>query len=152
MILSILVGAAMIIATTLIHAGFMMAGLGDLRERVRKRRSSAASWRPAFVLSLFVLWMFLAAVVEVWLWSALYLLLGVFDALEIAVYFSTVTFTTLGYGDVVLTPPFRLLSSFQAVNGLILFGWTTALVFAVVQWLYKDDRAVGEHAMRPPGP
>ena len=152
MILSILVGGGMIVATTLIHAGFMMVSLGDLRERARKKRSSAGNWRPAFILSVFVLWMFLASVVEVWLWSALYLLLGVFDALEIAVYFSTVTFTTLGYGDVVLAPPFRLLSSFQAVNGLILFGWTTALVFAVVQWLYKDDRAVGEHVMRPPRP
>ena len=140
MIFSILVGAAMVIVTTLIHAGFMMAGLGDLRARVHKSRAPAANWRPAFILSLFVLWMFVASIVEVWSWSMLYLLLGLFDSMEAATYFSTVTFTTLGYGDIVLETPFRLLAAFQAANGLILFGWTTALVFAVVQWLYQGDR------------
>ena len=140
MLISILVGAAMIVVTTLIHAGFMMAALADLRARVRKHSAPTANWRPAFILVLFVLWMFLASIAEVWIWSVLYLLLGVFDTVEAAAYFSTVTFTTLGYGDIVLGPAFRLLAAFQAANGLILFGWTTALVFAVVQWLYQGDR------------
>ena len=67
-------------------------------------------------------------------------MVGVFDTIEEATYFSTVTFTALGYGDIVLEPPFRLLSSFQAANGLFLFGWSTALVFAVVHWIYQGDR------------
>lgn len=137
MLVMILVGCAMIIVTTLIHGAFMVAGIGALRPRVRDRRLSLANWRPAFILSLFVLWMFLASIAEVWVWAALYLLLGVFDTVEPASYFSTVTFTTLGYGDIVLEPRFRHLSAFQAANGLFLFGWSTALVFAVVQWVYK---------------
>ena len=140
MIAMILVGSAMIIVTTMIHAGFMMAGIGVLRNRLRGRRLSLANWRAAFVLSLFVLWMFLASIAEVWIWAALYLLFGVFDSVEAASYFSTVTFTTLGYGDIVLDPEFRHLSAFQAANGLFLFGWSTALVFAIVQRLYQGDR------------
>jgi hypothetical protein len=138
MIAMILVGCAMIIVTTLIHAGFMMGGIGVLGERLRKHRFTTGSWRPALILSLFVLWMFLASIAEVWTWAALYLLLGVFDTVEAASYFSTVTFTTLGYGDIVLEPEFRHLSAFQAANGLFLFGWSTALVFAIVQWLYRS--------------
>ena len=138
MIAMILVGSAMIILTTMIHAGFTMAGIGVLRTRLRDRRLSTGNWRPAFVLSLFVLWKFLASVVEVWIWAGLYLLLGVFDSVEAATYFSTVTFTTLGYGDIVLEPPLRLLAAFQAANGLFLFGWSTALVFAIIQWLYRS--------------
>ena len=61
------------------------------------------------------------------------------DTVEAAAYFSTVAFTTLGYGDIILAPPFRLLSAFQAANGLFLFGWSTALVFAVFQWIYRGD-------------
>lgn len=51
-------------------------------------------------------------------------------------YFSTVTYTTLGFGDVVMEPGWRLLSSFQAANGIIMFGWTTALIVAAVQFVY----------------
>lgn len=141
MILTILVGAAMIVATTLIHATFMVAGVGTLRARLPRHGPPSANWRPAFVLAVFVLWMFIASIAEVWCWAALYLLLDVFESVEAATYFSTVTFTTLGYGDIVLEPPFRLLTAFQAANGLFLFGWSTALVFAVVQWLYRGDRA-----------
>ena len=136
MLTMLLLGAAMIIVTTMIHAGFMIAGIGVLRDRLRGHRFVTGNWRPAFVVSLFVLWMFLASVVEVWIWAALYLLLDVFDSAEAASYFSTVTLTTLGYGDIVLAPPFRILASFQAANGLFLFGWSTALVFAIIQQLY----------------
>jgi len=48
-------------------------------------------------------------------------------------YLSMDTFTTLGYGDVVLMKRWRLLASFEAANGIIMFGWTTAIVIAVVQ-------------------
>jgi len=141
MIITIMLGAAMIVATTLIHATFMVAGVGTLRARLARQGTPPANWRPAFVLAAFVLWMFLASIAEVWCWAALYLLLDTFESVEAATYFSTVTFTTLGYGDIVLDPPFRLLTAFQGANGLFLFGWSTALVFAVVQWLYRGDRA-----------
>jgi hypothetical protein len=47
-----------------------------------------------------------------------------------------VTFTTLGYGDVTLGESWRLLGSFEAANGTIMFGWTTALIVAVVHRVY----------------
>lgn len=52
---------------------------------------------------------------------------------EEAVYFSLVTFTTLGYGDITLGENWRLLSGAEAVNGILLAGWSTALLFTVVQ-------------------
>ena len=52
---------------------------------------------------------------------------------ETALYFSFVTFTTLGYGDITLSEGWRLLSGIEALNGLLLVGWTTALLFAIVQ-------------------
>jgi hypothetical protein len=70
-----------------------------------------------------------------------HLLVGAFSALEPALYFSTVTFATLGYGDITLNESWRLLASFEAANGIIMFGWTTALIFAVVQRLAAYDQA-----------
>ena len=80
--------------------------------------------------------MLIAVVVEAWVWGVAYRLLGVIDRSEEAIYFSMVTFTTLGFGDVVLDPPWRVLSAFEAATGLVIFGWTTALVFEVVRRVY----------------
>ncbi len=75
--------------------------------------------------------------VEVVVWALAYMLILPGDQLatfEKAVYFSVVTFTTLGYGDITLVDhEWRLLSGIEALNGILLVGWTTALLFAVFQ-------------------
>jgi choline-glycine betaine transporter len=58
-------------------------------------------------------------------------------SIEEAVYFSFVTFTTLGYGDITLSEGFRVLSGIQALNGIILVGWSTAMIFSVVQHVWR---------------
>ena len=66
-------------------------------------------------------------------WALLYKGLGAFEGFETALYFSGVTFTSLGYGDVVLDGRMRLLAPLQAANGLMMFGITTAIFIAAVQ-------------------
>jgi len=83
-----------------------------------------------------ILMYFSAALVEVGMWAAAYLTLGAVQGGENSLYFSMVTFTTLGYGDIILPERWRLLASFEAANGIIMFGWTTAVVMAVVQRTY----------------
>ena len=51
---------------------------------------------------------------------------------EPALYFSTVSFTTLGYGDIVLGPDWRIMSAIEGANGLILFGWSTAFLISMM--------------------
>jgi hypothetical protein len=53
-------------------------------------------------------------------------------------------FTTLGYGDVVLTGNWRTLASIQAANGVIVFGWTTALIFVFIQRVYNKENEIGD--------
>ena len=72
-------------------------------------------------------------IVQVAFWASLYRLLGAFEDFETAMYFSGVTFTSLGYGDVVLDGRMRLLGPLQAANGLMMFGITTALLISAVQ-------------------
>lgn len=139
MLVQMTLGATLILLTTTIHGVFTVSGIGMLK-RYGVGFGVKSNWRASLILSFFVLWLFLAAIVEVWVWATLYLVVGAIETLEGSVYFSTVTYTTLGYGDVVLEPSWRLLSSFEAANGLFLFGWSTALVFAVVQWIFQDPR------------
>lgn len=72
--------------------------------------------------------------VEVFLWAVLLRFLpdGGLSSLEEAMYFSFATFTTLGYGDITLQEPWRLLTGIEALNGVLLIGWSTALSFAVI--------------------
>ena len=83
-----------------------------------------------------MLLLFLAALIEIGFWAMAYLWLGALTGIEPALYFSAVTFTTLGYGDVVLDSSWRLLASFEAVNGIIMFGWSTALIVGLVQRVF----------------
>jgi hypothetical protein len=75
----------------------------------------------------------LGNIVQILVWALLYQQFDAFADLETAIYFSGVTFTSLGYGDVVLPRELRLLGPLQAANGLMMFGVTTALFFAAVQ-------------------
>lgn len=79
--------------------------------------------------------------VEVIVWALAYLLIlpgDHLDTFEKAAYFSVVTFTTLGYGDITLIEhEWRLLSGIEALNGILLVGWSTALLFLVVQRSWK---------------
>jgi hypothetical protein len=135
-------GAVMIAVTTLIQGMFTVLGIERLRDHLESRTTK--SLVPSTLkLAVFVLWLFLATVIEVWIWAILYLLLGAIATLEEAVYFSTSTFTTLGFGDIVLDEKWRVLASFEAANGLLMFGWSTALVFAAVQWVYAGRKYGG---------
>jgi len=86
-------------------------------------------------------WLLMLHVAEVVLWAATYLLLMPGEKIatfEEAVYFSVVTFTTLGYGDITLVNhEWRLLSGAEALNGILLVGWSTALLYAVFQRSWK---------------
>jgi Ion channel len=139
MLIQIVLGATMIVVTTVIQGVFTMIGIERLRDHL-DRHTTKSLLRSTLKLSVFVLWLFLATILEVWCWAMLYLALGAFGTLETAVYFSTVTFTTLGFGDITLGQEWRLLSSFEAANGLLMFGWSTALVFAAVQWVYAGRK------------
>lgn len=82
----------------------------------------------ALLLAGVSLWVLGVVTVGVWVWAGAYLWLGVFTTLEESVYFSLVSYTTLGFGDVVLQKGWRLLAGMEAANGFLNFGLLTALL------------------------
>jgi len=88
-------------------------------------------------------------VVQILVWAVTYLLLvpdGELQTLEKSIYFSFVTFTSLGYGDITLSEGWRLLTGIEALNGILLVGWSTAVLFAVVQrsWQGIANKGAGK--------
>jgi hypothetical protein len=139
LIVQMILGSVMIIFTTVIQGVFMITGIEMLQRRVT-RKVTRSDFESTLLLSYFVLWLFVATVLEVWAWAMLYRLIGAVASTEEALYFSTTTFTTLGFGDLTLDEQWRLLSSFEGANGLLMFGWSTALIFAAVQKIYGYER------------
>ena len=135
MLSNIAIGAILILLTTAVHAGGMSLSLRSISSRSTTAGSGLYLSRVLSVGRV-VLIMYLIAIIEVLIWAAAYLAFDVIEGFEKAIYFSAVTFTTLGYGDVVLDGSRRLLSSLEAINGIIMFGWSTAIVIAAVQRVY----------------
>lgn len=87
-----------------------------------------------------VLFLLFLHVCEVVLWALTYSLLPdleAFRAFPNALYFSYITFTTLGYGDITIVGKWRMLSGVEAMNGILLFGWSTAMLFGLIQQLWR---------------
>ena len=128
----------------MLHAGAMVLAFRTLRVvHIERRQLRSLSSKAAAVAAL-VLMMFLASIVEASVWALTYIQVGAFASPEPALYFSTVTFTTLGYGDLVIGADWRLVAAFEAANGTIMFGWTAALIVAFVQHLYLGSTAAPE--------
>jgi hypothetical protein len=79
----------------------------------------------------------LANFVQIVIWGALFIVLGEFGAGYDAIYHSAVNFTSLGYGDVVMSARWKLMGPLEAVNGILMLGMTSAALVAIMQHLIK---------------
>ena len=105
------------------------------RYEKRRGRLGAAALNDFAIIALVMSVAFVAHLVEIGLWAVLFVLCDEFPELGTAYYHSAVNYTTLGYGDLLLTPAWRLLGPLEATNGALMFGLSAAMVFAVVQRL-----------------
>ena len=96
------------------------------------------SFWPNFVLfQMAALLLALAHLVDIALWALLYCLCGEFAEFEAAFYHSAVNFSSLGYGDIVMSARWRLLGPLEAMNGIVMFSLSTALMFALLARLIQ---------------
>lgn len=138
MSLQLLIGFAIISLTILIHVGFTAAAEWGLRRELTWSGKRSGPFRFVLRLVSVTVWLLASMTVSVWLWALCLLGLDVFQDMETSVYFSLVSFTTLGFGDIILGEDWRILSGLMAANGLIIFGLTTAVM---VDFLSRIRRA-----------
>ena len=137
-----LIGAGLVAVTVAIHAMGTTFLVRYMASEYLDRAGNWASRRVLAALTIAALVLVFLHTVEILVWAGVYKALvpvGELADFETAVYFSFVTFTTLGYGDITLSEGWRLLSGIQALNGILLVGWSTALMFAVVQKIWQGD-------------
>jgi len=141
MITELIIGTLTILASTAVMIAFVLVTIRlTRRAEARYADHRPGLWQFFKLLSSAVVLVLAANTVCVWLWAALFYVLGVFPTLEEAAYFSMVSFTTVGYGDVVVEHSWRILSGFVSVNGLLAFGVFTAVLIEIIRGL--SDRYI----------
>ena len=116
-----------------IHASGVTSALRWLRCHPS---SSKNFWHRTWLFIVLAGWMILFHLIEITVWSLFYLSKGAMPDLPSALYFSAVTYTTTGYGDLVLSKEWRLVGAIEALTGILMCGWSTGFFFAVVSRLY----------------
>jgi Ion channel len=138
-----LVGAAASICNIAIHALVMVAVI-----RVTRIVDGLATSRPTLrliaVMSATVTVLMIAHLAEVLVWSLIYAATNIASEGSDLIYFAFVNYTTLGYGDITPVERWHLLGPMTAMNGVLLFGWSTAVIFEVLRMTLRASGDEGE--------
>ena len=127
------VSAGAFACTLFIHALAISTTLRVVRREKRLGLAGSGFWIDIAIVGVTLSFAFVAHLVETALWALLFMLCGEFSEFGPAFNHSAVNYTTLGYGDVIMSPSWRLLGPLEAANGALMFGLSTAMVFAVIQ-------------------
>ena len=147
MLRQLLAGTAVSVCNIAIHAMVMATAIRVARV-AGERATSRQSLRLIAVMIATVSVLMVAHLAEVLVWSFAYMIVRVAPPGTDLIYFAFVNYTTLGYGDVTPLEHWQLLGPMTAMNGVLLFGWSTAVIFQVLRKTMMDLRS--EEGQREP--
>ena len=125
-------GSVVLALCCLIHVTSIALGAGLVSRTARTIDNKFRKTKVAVLLTEATAVLVASHTVQVWIWALMLFLFGVLDQFYDAVYFSLVTYTTVGYGDIVLQEGFRIFGAFAGVAGLLVFGLSTAFLGALL--------------------
>jgi hypothetical protein len=147
MLQHLLIAAALVAITVAVHA----AGFGLVLATLVKRHVAppATAWQITWLLVRLAWLLILIHVVEISVWALFYRWQNCLGDAESAFYFSGVTYTTVGYGDLLLPQPWRLLAPLEALTGILMCGLSAGLFFATVTAIYLPRSRERRHPSAP---
>ncbi len=143
MLMNLMIGLPTMLVCLALQAAFTFWSVRFyMRESGRMPPGSGlfAQVRPLLIVMIV---MMLGNFIQIMIWGALFIFLGEFSELYEAVYHSAVNFTSLGYGDVVMSARWKLMGPLEAANGVLMFGMTSAALMAILQQLIKVQFEAG---------
>ena len=143
MLRQLLLGGGVSLSNIAIHAVVMATVVGTARRALKWERRWPQVWLAAVMVATVGILM-VAHVAEVGVWALAYAILDVAPPGADVLYFAFVNYATLGYGDVVPVERWRLLGPMAAMNGVLLYGWSTAVIFEVLRQAMRIRDQMGE--------
>jgi hypothetical protein len=136
-LMPIAASAIAVLCTIFVHALASGATVNLFRYEKRRGRAGTNLRIDLTIVVLAIGFAFIAHLIEIALWAELLVACGEFQQFAIAFYHSAVNYTTLGYGDIIMTPSWRLLGPLEAADGALMFGVSTATIFTVIARLMQ---------------
>jgi ion channel len=133
----LLVGMATIFCTVILHGLMLGFIINRVRRDLRLNRAGVRFWKDLVIVAGAMMLALAGHLIEMALWALTLELCGELSSFAAAFYHSAGSYTTLGDSSVVLSPRWRLLGPLEASDGMLMFGITTAMIFAVVQRLLQ---------------
>jgi len=133
----LIVGVGATSLTILVHAIAVGAIVRFVRHERRLERADPGFLLNVLIITVAVMFALAAHLIEVALWALAFLALREFSSMSTAFYHSAGNYTTLGDGNVVMSPAWRLLGPIEAADGMLMFGVSTALIFTVIERLVQ---------------
>jgi len=138
MLLMLLFAFGLICVTVGIHALGTLHVITHLAQTWEKKAAHLGRFARGLQIVRVVSALLLLHLLEAVAWGGLYWMAGILPDSENAIYFSLTSYTTVGYGDVVLPAPWRLLGPIEAGVGILMFGWSTGIMVAAISKIYGD--------------
>jgi hypothetical protein len=124
--------AGLVLATVVIQIVGLAVLIWVMRRRARRFAGFNYVLQQMGVILAVVMGLFFIHVLQIWLYAMAFLGLGEFETLEAALYFSTSSFTTVGYGEIFIESRWRIIAAIQSANGFLLLGWSTIFLLSVL--------------------
>jgi hypothetical protein len=138
--LPLLVGAATTVLTIFIHGASGRAMILLVFRAFQRGMAGVAFHIDVIVIASAAMLLLTAHLAEVMVWAVVLMLCGEFHSFGLACYHSATNYTTLGYGDIVMSARWRLMGPLEALDGMLLVGISTAVLFAVIQRIMRASR------------
>jgi|SRR5579863_6373272 len=136
-LLPLIVSIGATILTIFCHALVAMTVVHFIIFERQSGRAGTGFWTDTAIIATVVMMALTAHLVEIAIWAELFVMLGEFQDFAIAFYHSAVNYTTLGYGDIVMSSQWKLMAPIEAADGALMFGVSAAQVFAIIQRLVR---------------
>ena len=133
----LVIGVGVTTGTIVIHAVALTTIVHFVRHERRLGRAGVRFWRDLAIVTGTALLALAAHLNEITAWAGVFDLCREFPNFAPAFYHSAVNYTSLGYGDVVMSSSWRLLGPLETADGMLMFGVSTAMLFAVIQRLIQ---------------
>jgi len=129
---ALLIGIGVTLSALVVQGVATELGLRLVSALLTLRAVGTSVWRNGLATLMFIMILWMGHLAQMTVWAAVFVAVGEFDAFAPAFYHSAVNYTTLGYGDIVMSPHWRLLGPQEAAGGWLAFGWSTAAIVTIV--------------------
>ncbi len=124
----VFLGSLLLLGCIVVHVVVLSQTIGALRQHAERHRGGSSDFVRVRLLAIALLAIIASHTIQIWMFAFSVMAMQALPDFETAIYFSLVTYTTLGYGDVTLGDAHRIFGAFGAVTGLLAFGLSTAFL------------------------